>query len=111
MVEVSRETDNLGYLAIAHAAAGHEAEAQVLLEELLTLGGPPFTVAGIFARLGDIDAAFDWLERAVDANQGPLADLLVTPGIDALRSDPRWPALLLRAGFSEELIARAGSRS
>ena len=111
LIGLSRETDNLTGLAVAHALAGHEDEASALLDELSAQGGQPWNIATVQTALGEIDAAFTWLERAIDANQGPLADLLVEPGLDPLRSDSRWPEALSRAGFSEELVSRAGPRN
>ena len=111
LVEGSREAFNVMALAVFHANAGHEAEARALLDELLAREAPAHEIALVQSGLGEVDLAFSWLERAIDANQGALADLLVTPGFDALRSDARWPVLLRRAGFSEELVSMASSRS
>ena len=42
---------------------------------------------------GDIDAAIDWYERAIEQRQ-PMAVLLAAPGyMKAARSSPRWPKL------------------
>ena len=99
-------------LASAHAFAGNNAEARVLLDELLANDGPPYHIGRVYSVLGEMDSAFEWMERAVDSNQGALADLLISPGFDPFRADPiRWRALLVRAGFSEELIEQAMARS
>ena len=112
LVAVSRESGNLLGLASAHAFAGNNAEARVLLDELLANDGPPYHIGRVYSVLGEMDSAFEWMERAVDSNQGALADLLISPGFDPFRADPiRWRALLVRAGFSEELIEQAMARS
>ncbi len=111
-VAVSREWDNLGALAIGHARAGNIAEARQLLDELLATDAPPFRIGRVYGSLGEMDAAFEWMERAVDINQGNLANLLISPSFDPFRAEPiRWRALLVRAGFSEELIEQAMARS
>ena len=95
-------------LAIAHASADNNSEARLLLDELLAAEAPPYHVSLVFAALGEMDVAFDWMEKAVDSNQGPLADLLIDPGLDSFRTEPiRWRALLVQAGFSDELIEQA----
>ena len=112
LVAVSREWDNLRALAVGHAYAGNITEARQLQDELLATDVPPYHIGRVYGALGEMDSAFEWMERAVDTNQGTLADLLITPGLDPFRADPiRWRALLVRAGFSEELIEQAMARS
>lgn len=108
LVAVSREWDNLLGLAFTHASADNHSEARALLDELLATKAPPYHIGIIYAALGEMNLAFEWMERAVDSNQGELADLLVDPGLDSFRAEPtRWRALLVQAGFSEELIEQA----
>ena len=95
-------------LAFTHASADNHSEARALLDELLATKAPPYHIGIIYAALGEMNLAFEWMERAVDSNQGELADLLVDPGLDSFRAEPtRWRALLEQAGFSEELIEQA----
>jgi len=47
--------------------------------------------------LGDRDAAFVWLDKAVSQHTAWM--LKVHPFLDPLRGDPRYKALLKRAGF------------
>jgi TolB-like protein/Tfp pilus assembly protein PilF len=111
LVAVSRESDNLLGLAFAHASAGNNSEARKLLDELLATEAPPYHIGIVYAALGEMNLAFEWMERAVDSNQGALADLLIAPGFDSFRADPtRWRALLVQAGFAEELIEQAMTR-
>jgi hypothetical protein len=46
------------------------------------------------AALGEADAAFEWLDRAVEDRRGWLAYLKVEPLLDPLRSDARFGRLL-----------------
>jgi TolB-like protein/Flp pilus assembly protein TadD len=58
-----------------------------------------------YARLGDKEKAFRWLERAYRERTRDLIYLKVDPGYDALRSDPRFQDLVRRVGFPGESVA------
>lgn len=60
---------------------------------------PPIKIAGCYARLGQPDSAFAWLERACREKDPYLLRLKVDPNWDNLRSDPRYAALLRRLGL------------
>lgn len=60
---------------------------------------PPFAMALLHAGLGDRDGVFAWLDRAYAARNVHLIYLPVDPKWDAYRTDPRFVALLARAGF------------
>ena len=47
----------------------------------------------IHAGMGDVERAFQWLERAVQERSGWIAYLHVDPRLEALHSDPRFKAL------------------
>jgi hypothetical protein len=57
-------------------------------------------IAALHASLGDVDDAFRWLDVAVAEGATGLIFLRVHPRIDALRGDPRFPALLKRVGLA-----------
>jgi tetratricopeptide (TPR) repeat protein len=60
---------------------------------------PPYTIALIYAGLGEVDAAFEWLERAFEARDVHLAFTSVDPRWDALRNEPRFLSLLSRCNY------------
>jgi hypothetical protein len=63
-------------------------------------------VAAVRAALGELDGAFNALERIVD--EGGLRPSLTAAEWDPLRADAvRWRRILEIAGFPEDLIARA----
>ncbi len=62
----------------------------------------PVSMAGLYARLGDRDQAFTWLEKAYAKRDTDLQWLKVAPVWDNLRSDPRFPDLLRRVGFAHQ---------
>jgi len=61
---------------------------------------PPATFALVHAALGNVDAMFDWLDRAADARDVHLIFLPVDAKWDRYRTDPRFAALLARCGFA-----------
>ena len=57
-------------------------------------------VAGAYARVGDNDKAFEWLDKAYEERDGAhLALLKVDPAWNNIRSDPRFADLLKRLGL------------
>jgi hypothetical protein len=49
--------------------------------------------------MGDVDGMLPWLEKAFAERSGSLLLLNVTPQFAAVRSDPRFQALEVRAGL------------
>jgi eukaryotic-like serine/threonine-protein kinase len=87
-------------LACAHAAAGRATEARRLVAELEEGPGyrDPGYAAWVYAQLGDHDAAFARLERALEERSSALVWLQVEPKLDGLRGDPRFAGLVRRMG-------------
>jgi TolB-like protein/Flp pilus assembly protein TadD len=87
-------------LAYAYGVTGHRTEALALVRALLLSAErrylPPFGVAMAYAGLGDADAAFRWLDRAVEERAALMDGLAVAPGFASLHGDPRWSRLLRR---------------
>jgi hypothetical protein len=53
-----------------------------------------YQVAQAFAWRGEVDRAFEWLHRAVEAHDAGLTYLKYDPVLRPLRSDARFTALL-----------------
>jgi hypothetical protein len=62
---------------------------------------PSYNIALIYAGLGELDSAFEWLERACDERNGNLAFMKVDATLDPLRSDPRFQNVLRRVGLAK----------
>lgn len=58
-------------------------------------------IASLYARLGEEDKAFAWLEKAYEERNEALVFLPVNPGYDSLRSDPRFADLMRRVGLPQ----------
>jgi TolB-like protein/Tfp pilus assembly protein PilF/tRNA A-37 threonylcarbamoyl transferase component Bud32 len=91
-----------GTLGWVLAAAGRTSEAHGVLEALRARAVPGATVvseAWLLAALGDADGAFEVLRRACDEKQ-LLVPFIGMPGLDPLRSDPRFPAFVEKLGLA-----------
>ena len=62
--------------------------------------GYAYYIARNFARLGDKENAFVWLERAYEMQSGMLIWLNIELNFDGLRSDPRFVDLVRRVGLA-----------
>jgi eukaryotic-like serine/threonine-protein kinase len=95
---------NLLYLASlghAYARAGMKSEARATLARLAQASTSrhvsSYHVAVIYIALGETSAGLDWLERAYDEQSPWIGYLNVDPGVDPVRSDPRFDSLLRKA--------------
>lgn len=81
---------------LALAAAQRPAEAGTLLDHMIAEDGAiaAFQIAEILAYQGDVERAFDWLERAREQRDPGVSALLGNPLLRALHDDPRWAVLL-----------------
>ncbi len=103
---------NLSYLGCAYALSGRTDEALRALDELLEMRERQYAaamhVARIYSGLGNIDKAFEWLDKSVEERNGELVFLDVLTKIGTgnlmgrnLRDDPRFENLLRRVGLPE----------
>jgi serine/threonine protein kinase/tetratricopeptide (TPR) repeat protein len=93
-------------IAYVRARAGRIQEAQRIIDELaarFTYGGERVagTTAAIYAGMGRVEAAFDWLAKAVATDDPELNYIKVDPRWDPLRSDRRFDAMLKSLGLAE----------
>ena len=56
----------------------------------------PWRIATGYVALGEKDAAFQWMEKAMEEHDPEMARLRVDPMMDALRDDPRFQQFLTR---------------
>ena len=87
------------------ASYAGDGDAETLLQHIMEAQGESacYQVAEIYALAGDIDSAFTWLARAIEAGDGNLMFCLCDPILEALESDPRWEAHLEAAGLGKAL--------
>jgi TolB-like protein/DNA-binding winged helix-turn-helix (wHTH) protein/Flp pilus assembly protein TadD len=90
-------------LARAYVASGKRSEAEKLLSDVKKRSNAAYSnapeIAIVYASLGDTDQAMRWLEKGYDERFNP--GVLLRPGFDPLRSDPRFKELIRRVGLPE----------
>jgi len=99
--ESSPETKaSLGH---AYARAGKEAKACELIEQLTKFSAKryisPVLIAQIHIGFGDIEEAFNQLEKAFQMRSTDLAWIRIRPYFDSLKSDHRFSDLCQKIGF------------
>jgi serine/threonine protein kinase/TolB-like protein len=74
-------------------------EEQVLSRALSDASA--YHIAGLYARLGKADEAFQWLEKAFDERDDFILNFRFAPQFDGIRSDPRAVDLIRRIGIPQ----------
>lgn len=88
--------------AMVFYSLGMSEESDRALEELLKQGVQwGFQIAAVYGYRGELDKAFEWLHKAADQHDAGMPFTKVSPFLTSLHSDPRWPELLKRIGFTE----------
>jgi hypothetical protein len=95
--------NHLAILSHVNGLAGRTTEARKLLAEIRAQHSRGYAspIWSALAHLGlrEVDAAFEWLDRAFEERDGSLILVTAAPEFDPLRSDPRFRALLARMGL------------
>jgi serine/threonine-protein kinase len=86
-----------------YALSGRKGDARKVLDELKEQSKQrwvsPVQISYIYLGLGENDEAFAWLEKAYESRDEWLVGLRNDPGLDSIRSDPRFQNLMQRMGF------------
>ena len=81
-------------LAKVHLALGNEGEVRRLLQQQIEKAQHEFVQASLpanlYAWLGEMDNAFEWLEKAYEQHDPVFRLLKVEPSWDPFRSDSRF---------------------
>ena len=65
-----------------------------------------YNIAYTYAFRGDADRAFEWLDKAVQYQDGGLSEIVYEPLFDKVRGDPRWLPFLRKIGRAPEQLAK-----
>jgi tetratricopeptide (TPR) repeat protein len=103
-------------LVDVYARMSREQDAQAQLQALERLargsaGQAAASLAWAHSTLGNIDEAFEWIERAVEARDSIVVSLPTFVAWDPLRSDPRFEEILRRLHFPEWSYKRVSRQS
>jgi TolB-like protein/Tfp pilus assembly protein PilF len=98
---LKKEADELWKLAglsLAYSQLHQEADAKKALQELIDkyTEGAAYQIAATYASRGEIDSAFEWLERAYQQRDGGLTEIMADPTFKSLQKDSRWKPFLQR---------------
>lgn len=97
------DTETMSAMGYVYAAAGRIEDARKVLDRIGAVAKAayvsPYSLARIHVGLGEIDQAFEWLEKTYQERHGILTYLKVEAAFDRLRSDPRFLDLLRRIGL------------
>lgn len=83
-----------GSLGHGYGASGAASQALAIVEKLQERSArqyvPPYSIALVYAGLGERDQAFRWLQKAVEDRSTSMVFLRTDPELGGLRSDPRF---------------------
>jgi tetratricopeptide (TPR) repeat protein len=102
-LELSGSPELAASVAQDFATSGYKGVLRSWLDGLLEVSKhgyvSPYTVAQTYARLGEKESAFRWLEKAYAVHDSMLGSLKVDPCFESLRGDRRFADLVLRLGL------------
>ena len=91
-------------LAHVYAQMGRITEALAIVEELKALSTnryvSPYGIASIYACMGEVETALDWLEKAFSEHDQTLVWVKVHPRLDSVRGEARFESLLRKMNLS-----------
>lgn len=94
-------------IALAHiyADGNRRQEALAIVENIdmaQKKGGNDYRgVALVYASLGEIDKAFEWLDKSYQMHEESLCSLKIDPKVDPLRSDAQFNVMLKKIGLEK----------
>jgi serine/threonine protein kinase/tetratricopeptide (TPR) repeat protein len=102
---VGRTSRLVVLLGRAYAISGMTRKTEILLRELQEKDRneyvPPIHFAEFYANLGDIDEAFEWLNKAYEERYPMMPFIRVDSSFKPLHSDPRFDRLLQAMNYPE----------
>jgi len=100
----TQEWTRLTGVALAQYDLGHARESQEALDQLIArhANEAALQVAEVYARRGEHDRAFEWLERARAQRDTGLRGVKSDPLLAPLHGDPRFSALLRKMNLPVE---------
>ena len=92
-----------GFLGHVYGLAGRTDDARRILDRLKEADPTGHTCAkgivAVLAGMGDIDGAFEWIDRGIAERDGGLLSMRASPPFLPLAGDPRFEAAARRMGL------------
>ena len=94
-------------LPMAWHALGKKSESDAALAALIQKYAKEaaFNIAYVLAFRGEVDRAFEWLDRSVTYHDPGVVDIAVQPWFANIHQDPRWLPFLRKIGKAPEQLA------
>jgi len=107
--EFAQEPDEAAMLhgrVLALYSLGRQQEFEESLAALIESEGEksPEWIAQAYAWAGDTDAAFEWLNRAIELSAVNVSGQFAEPYFRPMHDDPRWAQFLARTGSTPEQL-------
>lgn len=83
-------------LAFVYAMDGRREETLEILWEAENKGYSLVEIGLVYGAMGDMDPAFNYMDRALEETPAALYYIAADPGADPMREDPRWQQLIAR---------------
>ena len=111
LAEIEQEKSELYRLIglpMAYHALGRKAESDAALATLIAKleKDASYNIAYVYAFRGEADKAFEWLDKAIQYQDGGLSDIVAEKLFDNIHSDPRWLPFLRKLGKAPEQLAK-----
>ena len=85
-------------LVIIYHGLGNVKKSDEMLASLVEKSLPefPYNLAWAHSNKGEIDLAFEYLQKSIEVNDPMLNGITINPVFDRLHNDPRWIPLSIR---------------
>ncbi|MDQ3847237.1 MAG: tetratricopeptide repeat protein, partial [Bacteroidota bacterium] len=98
-LELIGDTEKATLVRESYAKGGWPGFLRLVTRESIVPGTRFYGIATYYAALGEKDAAFAALNKALENRETLLSGIKVDPRVDPLRSDPRFEEFVKRVGF------------
>ena len=99
----ANDTGLLEALARGNSESGPRGAMRAMADEMAERSKAsyvdPFKVSSTYAQAGEVNLAFEWLEKAVERGSLELLYVGMRPDFDVLRGDPRYERLMQKFGL------------
>jgi hypothetical protein len=95
-------------LPMAYCALGRKTDADAALDTLIAKyeKDSPYNIAYAYAFCGDVDKAFEWLDKAAAYQDPGLSEIVAESLFDKIHSGPRWLRFLRKIGMAPDQLAK-----